>query len=166
MVQPPTYPRALLNRHHARRSNSSIAPKLEPGAISPLPQPGVGHPPGASPKSRTTPSSHSASPTATTSFGSQHGASPASSDHILPHVRQGLPPTTSMKAPPPPHAAPLPPMAAQRRMQMTGLPHGAHLARGNLATSSAPFYQTPAYQTHIEQLGKLTRFLFPLPCLS
>ncbi len=57
-------------------------------------------------------------------------------------------------------------MAAQRRMQMTGLPHGAHLARGNLATSSAPFYQTPAYQTHIEQLGKLTRFLFPLPCLS
>ncbi|KAK3366377.1 hypothetical protein B0H63DRAFT_536302 [Podospora didyma] len=63
MVQPPPIQRALLKRHHSRRSNSSIAPKLEPG-------------------SRPTPSSHSASPIATASFGSQHGAAPAGSDHM------------------------------------------------------------------------------------
>ncbi|EFX00723.1 bzip transcription factor [Grosmannia clavigera kw1407] len=75
MVQPPPIPRSILNRHHARRSNSSIAPKLEPGVAS-LP----GHPTPtsvvASPKSRPTPSSHSASPTASTSA---YGASPAAS---------------------------------------------------------------------------------------
>ncbi|KAH8879122.1 hypothetical protein GQ53DRAFT_672715 [Thozetella sp. PMI_491] len=152
LVQPPTYPRALLNRHHSRRSNSSIAPKLEPGAISPIPPPGSAHPSAASPKTGTTPSSHSASPGATTSYGSQHGASPASSDQVTPHVRRANIPPGSMKAPPPPHAAPLPPLAAQRRMQMSGLQHSTAQARGHPASPAAPFYQSPAYQNHIEQL--------------
>merc|ERR1711939_384455 len=52
MAQAPTVQRAIMNRHHqARRSNSSIAPKLEPGA------------PMQSPQSRPTPSSHASSPT-------------------------------------------------------------------------------------------------------
>merc|ERR1712225_217149 len=52
MAQAPTVQRAVMNRHHqARRSNSSIAPKLEPGA------------PMQSPQSRPTPSSHASSPT-------------------------------------------------------------------------------------------------------
>ncbi|KAH7360529.1 hypothetical protein BKA65DRAFT_547245 [Rhexocercosporidium sp. MPI-PUGE-AT-0058] len=52
MAQAPTVQRAIMNRHHqARRSNSSIAPKLEPGA------------PLQSPQSRPTPSSHASSPT-------------------------------------------------------------------------------------------------------
>jgi len=53
MAQPPTVQRAIMNRHHqARRSQSSIAPKLEPGASM------------QSPQSRPTPSSHASSPTA------------------------------------------------------------------------------------------------------
>lgn len=153
LVQPPTYPRALLNRHHSRRSNSSIAPKLEPGAISPIPPPGSAHPSAASPKTGTTPSSHSASPTATTSYGSQHGASPAGSDHVGAHVRRSnMPTSAAMKAPPPPHVAALPPMAAQRRMQMSALQQGPSHARPHATTTAAPFYQTPAYQNHIEQL--------------
>ncbi|KAI9050058.1 hypothetical protein LZ554_006203 [Drepanopeziza brunnea f. sp. 'monogermtubi'] len=52
MAQAPTAQRAMMNRHHqARRSNSSIAPKLEPGATL------------QSPPSRPTPSSHASSPT-------------------------------------------------------------------------------------------------------
>ncbi|KAI4599672.1 Ligand-binding domain of nuclear hormone receptor [Pestalotiopsis sp. 9143b] len=62
MVQPPPIQRAILNRHHSRRSASSIAPKLEPGAGS-LPQPMHGMQNVASPSSRPTPPSHAASPT-------------------------------------------------------------------------------------------------------
>jgi len=52
MAQAPTVQRAIMNRHHqARRSNSSIAPKIEPGA------------PLQSPQARPTPSSHASSPT-------------------------------------------------------------------------------------------------------
>ncbi|SPQ22702.1 1ebd752f-bab6-494b-a9a2-7fbaa6453d8a [Thermothielavioides terrestris] len=71
LVQPPPIQRAILNRHHARRSNSGIAPKLEPGIpASPLPPPIQPQPSALSPRNRQTPS-HSASPTGTTSFGSQ-----------------------------------------------------------------------------------------------
>lgn len=39
MAQPPTMQRAIMNRHHqARRSNSNIAPKLEPGVQLQSPQ--------------------------------------------------------------------------------------------------------------------------------
>lgn len=56
MAQAPTVQRAIMNRHHqARRSNSSIAPKLEPGA------------PLQSPQSRPTPPSHASSPTSNSS---------------------------------------------------------------------------------------------------
>ncbi|KAK3369194.1 hypothetical protein B0T24DRAFT_533659 [Lasiosphaeria ovina] len=154
MVHPPPIQRALLNRHHARRSNSSIAPKLEPGIISPLPPP-IHHPSMASPKSKPTPSSHSTSPTATTSFGSQHGASPAGSDHIS-SMRQPLPPTSTMKAPPPPAA--MVGMATARQMHMAALQQqAAGHARAGVARSPAPFYPTPSFQNHIEQLGKLTQ---------
>ncbi|KAI0131622.1 hypothetical protein F4776DRAFT_151434 [Hypoxylon sp. NC0597] len=82
MVQPPPMPRAILNRHHhARRSGSSIAPKLEPGVTS-LSQPTGVQQSLASPKTRPTPPSHAASPTnPTPSFGNQATASPAPSDH-------------------------------------------------------------------------------------
>ena len=106
MVQPPPLPRAILNRHHARRSGSSIAPKLDIGSSS-LPPPNLGgmnpgHPTPtsvvASPKSRPTPSSHSASPAASTSA---YGQSPAAS-HSDPSasIRPIL--TAPAPAPPPP----------------------------------------------------------------
>lgn len=167
LVQPPPIQRALLNRHNSRRSNSSIAPKLEPGVpMSPLPPPIHPHPSALSPKSRHTPSSHSASPTATTSFGSQHGASPAGSDHMNPPPRPQMPPVTAMKAPPPPHLAPLHGLPGPRQMQIPGLQQGANPVRGGVAGSAAPFYPTPSFQNHIEQLGKLTRFLFPSCALN
>ncbi len=159
LVQHPPIQRAILNRHHARRSNSSIAPKLEPGIVSPLPPPLHPHPSAASPKSRPTPSSHSTSPTATTSYGSQHGASPASSDHLSASIRPPLPPMTAMKAPPPPHG--LPSLTGQRHLQMAALQQGQNHARGNVPGGAAPYYPAPSFQNHIEQLGKLTRFLFP-----
>lgn len=69
MAQAPTVQRAIMNRHHqARRSNSHIAPKLEPGA------------PLQSPQSRPTPSSHTSSPTSTTGFHNPGVMTPPASD--------------------------------------------------------------------------------------
>ncbi|OAA58621.1 bzip transcription factor [Niveomyces insectorum RCEF 264] len=108
LVQPPPLPRAILNRHHARRSNSSIAPKLEPGATSLPASSLVGVTPGhptptsvvTSPKSRPTPSSHSGSPTASTSA---YGQSPANSAS---DPSASLRPIMTAPPPPPPPPAP------------------------------------------------------------
>jgi hypothetical protein len=172
MIQPPPIQRALLNRHHARRSNSSIAPKLEPGAVAgPLPPP-LQSPhaltTGASPKNRPTPPSHTASPSAT-SYSSQHGASPATSgsDHMNGQVRQQHPHNNSMKAPPLPvgnmSAAGA---AAARQMHMARPQPAAGAPQVSGGVGAAPFYATQAYQNHIEQLGKLTPFISPLPPLQ
>lgn len=143
MVQPPPMPRAILNRHHhARRSASSIAPKLEPGVTS-LSQPTGVQQAIASPKTRPTPPSHAASPTnPTPPFGNQTTASPAPSDHT--NMRTTIPPP--MK----PQLAPMPGMAAAARQQMM-----QQHAGGPRPTS---FYPTPSFQNHFQQLGKLTRF--------
>lgn len=155
MVQPPPIHRAMMNRHHARRSNSGIAPKLEPGInLPPLhpPPPTSGHThPAASPKARPTPPSHSGSPTGTT-FGSQHVASPAGSvsENMAGQIRPPL------KAQPPQVAAlagMAPATAATRQMQMAGTQSGPGQARVGAGVSAASFYPTPAFQNHIEQLG-------------
>ncbi|KAK7735930.1 hypothetical protein SLS53_007308 [Cytospora paraplurivora] len=73
MIQPPPISRTLLNRHNSRRSNSSIAPKLEPG-YSTLPPIHAGNPAAGSPKSRPTPSSHAPSPTTTEGFEQEYDA--------------------------------------------------------------------------------------------
>lgn len=160
LVHPPPIHRALLNRHHSRRSNSSIAPKLEPG-VSPLPPPILTHPSAVSPKSRPTPSSHSASPTATTSFGSQHGASPASSDQMAGVMRPTLPPAAGMKAPTLPQIAGMAGLAAHRQMHMHNLQQQQSGHVRTVSGNGASYYPTPSFQNHIEQLGKLTRFLSP-----
>ncbi|KAK3995968.1 hypothetical protein QBC44DRAFT_386985 [Cladorrhinum sp. PSN332] len=157
LVQPPIQ-RAILNRHHARRSNSSIAPKLEPGiSISPLPAPIHSHNSALSPKSRHTPSSHSDSPTATTSFGSQHGASPANSDHLHAPIRPPLPPGTTTMKPPAPHLGPIHGLPVPRTIQIPGIHQATNHARGNVANNPASYYPTPSFQNHIEQLGKLSQ---------
>ncbi|OIW33007.1 hypothetical protein CONLIGDRAFT_160979 [Coniochaeta ligniaria NRRL 30616] len=162
MVQPPPIQRALLNRHHARRSNSSIAPKLEPGVVAgPLPPP-LQSPhvlaTGASPKNRPTPPSHTASPTAT-SYSSQHGVSPATSgsDHMNGQVRHQHPPNNSMKAPPVPvgglaAAGAAAAAAAARQMHMARAQQAPGAPQVSGGVSAAPFYATQAYQNHIEQL--------------
>lgn len=162
LVQPPPIQRAILNRHHARRSASGIAPKLEPGiTVAPLPPPLHPHPSALSPKSRQTPSSHSASPTATTSFGSQHGTSPAGSDQLNAAVRPTMPPVAGMKAAAAQQVPPLHGLPAPRQMQVPGLQQGANHVRGSVGGTAAAFYPTPSFQNHIEQLGKLTRSFFP-----
>ena len=166
LVQPPPIQRAILNRHHARRSASGIAPKLEPGIpVSPLPPPMHAHASALSPKNRQTPSSHSASPTGTAPFGSQHGASPAASDHPNASGRPSMPPMGGMKAPPLQHLSPIHGLPGPRQMQMPGLQPGANHARGAVAGNQAPFYPTPSFQNHIEQLGKLTRSIFLSPAI-
>ncbi|TGO90964.1 hypothetical protein BPOR_0044g00020 [Botrytis porri] len=81
MAQPPTVQRAIMNRHHqARRSNSSIAPKLEPGVSFHANQ---------SPQSRPTPPSHASSPTTSSpSFNNQGVLTPPSSDSQMQHQQQ------------------------------------------------------------------------------
>lgn len=151
LIQPPPLSRTLLNRHHARRSNSNIAPKLEPG-YSTLPPIHAGNPAAGSPKSRPTPSSHAPSPTTTEGFGN----SPASSDNVGPGgMRPGMP-TGQMKQQSmgqmPGPSRMMPPMQAGIGQQHHP-GQAAHAARmGGPGVSSAPFYQTPAYQNHIEQL--------------
>ncbi|KAH7632026.1 hypothetical protein B0T09DRAFT_382127 [Sordaria sp. MPI-SDFR-AT-0083] len=161
LVQQPPIQRALLNRHHARRSQSSIAPKLEPGiTISPLPPPVHSHASALSPKSRPTPSSHSASPSTTTTFGSHSGASPATSDGMIPPIRPHLPPASALKILPPSQLGNgVPGLAQQQRhsMQMPGLQQGQNHMRNSVGGNTTSFYPTPSFQNHIEQLGKLTR---------
>ncbi|CAI0650224.1 hypothetical protein GCG54_00006678 [Colletotrichum gloeosporioides] len=136
MVQPPPIQRAILNRHHqSRRSNSSIAPKLEPG-ISPLPPPIQGGHSAASPKTRPTPSSHSNSPTNTAPYGSQPALSPAASENgpmrtMAPSMKSQLSPMAPMNP------------AARAHMMSGGPPR---------VGNNGPYYPTPAFQNHIEQL--------------
>ena len=163
LVQPPPMPRAILNRHHARRSNSSIAPKVEPGISSLAAAQGPAS--ATSPRTRPTPPSHSASPTATTSA---FGASPAGSgsDHVsAASLRSALSSGhAAMKAPPAHltamqalgHAAP-----ARSMAQQMPAPPPTHAMRA-AGVSATGYYPAPAFQNHIEQLGKLPRFFFPL----
>lgn len=153
LIQPPPISRTLLNRHHGRRSTSSIAPKVEPG-YSTLPPIQAGNLPAGSPKSRPTPSSHAASPTTTEGF----GVSPASSENAPGGLRTGMPPG-HMKQPGNP-VGQLPGASRMMPPMQSGLGHhhpgqAAHAPRlGNVST--APFFQTPAYQNHLEQLGKMS----------
>ncbi|KIH90571.1 hypothetical protein SPBR_00455 [Sporothrix brasiliensis 5110] len=184
MVQPPPMPRSIINRHHARRSNSSIAPKLDVTGTS-LPGAGLvginpGHPTPtsvvASPKSRPTPSSHSASPAASTSV---YGQSPAASTS---DPSASIRSVMSAPAPPPPpppaqvhQAPPVPAAAAMKAAQLggpiTGIsgPHPQHTQhqqhqqaplpspqpatpRSASGVGGAPYYALPGFQNHIDQL--------------
>lgn len=150
LVPPPPISRSLLNRHHSRRSNSSIAPKMEPGL-------GVLHP---SPASRQGASSHSASPTNTNSIftGSPAGST---SDHNQTNNRSGMPPGGMKPQQGVAMSQGLTPGGPARGMQqqMHTAAHRAHAMRVAAATAggatpSAPFYPSSAFQSHIDQLGK------------
>lgn len=147
IVQPPPIQRAILSRHHhSRRSASSIAPKLEPGVAS-LPPPihGFQHST-TSPKTRPTPPGASPTNSTPTFSSGQSLASPTAPNHttmptaIPPHMKPQMPPMPGM-APPGRQPMPQPPRPPGSR------DHG--------------FYPTQSFQSHIEQLGKLTRS-FPL----
>lgn len=152
MVQPPIQ-RAIMNRHQqARRSNSNIAPKLEPGA------------PLQSPQTRPTPSSHTSSPTSNSpGFQNPGVMTPPASESQIQHQHQ------------------VQLQQQQQRMVKPQLPHGLPASlvntgsgvismgpkgQGSVGTGSsggtptvAAYYPSPFQnmKEHIEQLGKLTR---------
>ncbi|CAK7202139.1 hypothetical protein SEUCBS139899_004859 [Sporothrix eucalyptigena] len=173
LVQPPAMPRSIINRHHARRSNSSIAPKLDVGG-SALPGAGLiginpGHPTptsvGASPKSRPTPSSHSASPAASTSV---YGQSPAASAS---DPSASIRPVMTAPAPPPPpppqvHQPPTVTAGVMKAAQLGGPIHGItgpapprtmqqrqrqHHAQQQQQHHQQPILQHPQHQQHPPQ---------------
>lgn len=154
MAQPPTVQRAIMNRHNqARRSNSTIAPKLEPGASL------------HSPQSRPTPPSHTSSPTSMSpGFNNQGVMTPPASEtqaQFQHQQQQRL------------QAKILPSLGQPGNPGMMGnvgvigppmLPKG-HGNTGAVNVGGAPVANAlyPHFQNHYEQLGKLSRPLpFPL----
>ncbi|KAG4431602.1 hypothetical protein IFR05_012915 [Cadophora sp. M221] len=154
MAQAPTVQRAIMNRHHqARRSNSSIAPKLEPGA------------PLQSPQSRPTPSSHASSPTShSPGFLPQGVMTPPASDSQMQYQQQQQQRLQAAK-PQPSHALPGPSglighaggMGAPIGSKGQGI--GGTGGAGGAPLGAAYYPPSADYQSHIEhikQLGKLT----------
>lgn len=152
MNQPPTMGRAIMNRHQNRRSNSNIAPKLEPGAVSASHAYPSIHP-NASPQTRPTPPSHHSSPTSNSpGFPTQGVMTPPASDSqaqmqrasqpMKTHIHHGLPPVTG------------PSMVSVMKGQGSSGP-------GGMGGAPATYYPT-TFQNHIEQLGKLTRPLLSI----
>lgn len=157
MAQPPTVQRAIMNRHHqARRSNSNIAPKLEPGAA--LGQPASLSNP--SPQSRPTPSSHHSSPNSTSPGFPQPGVMtpPAPESQIQQQQQAQLQQQQRSHQPLKPqmaHGLPVP-VGAQGRGIGPALKGQGTNGTGAMGGASAAYYPSP-FQNHIEQLGKLTR---------
>ncbi|KAE8451252.1 hypothetical protein EG329_004416 [Mollisiaceae sp. DMI_Dod_QoI] len=137
----PTVQRAIMNRHHqARRSNSSIAPKLEPGASH------------QSPQSRPTPSSHASSPTSNSpGFHNPGVMTPPASDAMQFQQQQ-----QRLQA-----AKPQPVHGLQGNPAMMGNPGGVVNPLGQKAQGSsgaggtggtpvaAAYYPSPNFQNHI-----------------
>lgn len=155
MIQPPTVQRAIMNRHHqARRSNTNIAPKLESGAAN-MVQGAHGNP---SPQSRPTPTSHHSSPTSNSpGYPTQGVMTPPGSDAQMQQQRMG-----HQVKPQIPHGLANVPGGLQQQ-QMTPVMKGAGSGGvgGMGGSASAPAYYPPPFRSHIEQLGKLSRPLFP-----
>lgn len=146
MAQPPTVQRAIMNRHHqARRSNSNIAPKLEPGA--PLGHPNsLGNP---SPQSRPTPSSHHSSPSSASPGFAQPGVmTPPGPETQIHQQQQAQMHQRSHPPMKPPIANGLPMPAGPNGQAMKG--QGSN-GIGVMGGSSAAYYPSP-FQNHIEQL--------------
>lgn len=158
MAQPPTVQRAIMNRHNqARRSNSAIAPKLEP--LAPL----------QTPQSRPTPPSHTSSPSSMSPGFANHGVmTPPASDNQaqFQHQQQQQRLQATKMQPMNGHAG-NPGMMNNPGLLGNLVPK----AQGNNnamnvqgATVSNPLF--PNFQNHYEQLGKLSRFSFLLIFLS
>ncbi|KFY25422.1 hypothetical protein V493_04670 [Pseudogymnoascus sp. VKM F-4281 (FW-2241)] len=139
MAMPPTVQRAIMNRHHqARRSNSNIAPKLEP--VVPLGNP--------SPQSRPTPSSHHSSPTSTSpGFAQANVLTPPAPEAQIQQQQQRA-------------HQPLKPqmnhgLGVSVGPQNAGLGpalKGIQAAAGAGVSGDAPTAYYPSFQNHIEQL--------------
>ncbi|OBT50115.1 hypothetical protein VE04_08868 [Pseudogymnoascus sp. 24MN13] len=140
MAMPPTVQRAIMNRHHqARRSNSNIAPKLEP--VVPLGNP--------SPQSRPTPSSHHSSPTSTSPGFAQANVltPPAPEAQMQQQQRAHQPLKPQMN-----HG-----LGVSVGPQNAGLGPALKGIQAAAGAGDAPAAYYPSFQNHIEQLGKLAQ---------
>lgn len=160
--------RALMNRHHqVRRSASGIAPKFE--SVHPVSGQRDGGLSTQSPQLQPTPPSQTSSPSTTKSpgFVAQGGMTPSASD--LQAQQQPQPQLHHQHQ----HQQPRPQQPPKAPNRPRGQPHpgiripttdaiGSHLApqtarsAGGGSASTSTFYPSP-FQSHIEQLGKLTR---------
>lgn len=136
-----------MNRHHqARRSNSNIAPKLEPG---PAP---IIHP-NPSPQSRPTPPSHHSSPTSNSpGFPIQGVMTPPASDSQMQQMQR----VHQQLKPQPQHGMTLPQAGVLGPALISGGKGQGGSGPGSTGGVAAMYYPAP-FQNHIEQLGKLTR---------
>ena len=151
-IAQPTVQRAIMNRHHqARRSNSNIAPKIEPGA------------PLQSPQSRPTPSSHASSPTSNSpGFNNPGVLTPPASDTQM-QQQQRLQVAKAQ----PPHGLPgTTGMVGNPGLMGTSLGPKGQGSSGSGSTGGTPvaaaYFPSPTLQSHYEQLGKLTHPLLSL----
>ncbi len=144
MAQAPTVQRAIMNRHHqARRSNSSIAPKLEPGATM------------QSPQSRPTPSSHVSSPASNSPGFTNQGVMtpPASDSQMQFQQHQRLQAAKSQSS----HGLPTPGLMGNTGIGSSMGPKGqGNGGTGVTGGTPAAYYPSPVFHSHIEQLGKLS----------
>ena len=156
MNQPPTVQRAIMNRHHqARRSNSNIAPKLEPGAAT-MAQAHSSIHPTTSPQTRPTPPSHHSSPTSNSpGFQTQGVMTPPASDSQTQIQRAAQPLKSHIQ-----HGLPMPSVTGGLGPGIMSVMKGqGSSGPGSIGGVPASYYPA-TFQNHIEQLGKLTRPLF------
>ncbi|KAI9806324.1 MAG: hypothetical protein M1825_006439 [Sarcosagium campestre] len=171
--QAPPIQRAIMNRHHqVRRPTSAVMPKVEQGpGMARVPR-GSSFGSGGSPQLQPTPPSQTSSPNSTSpSYAAQGVMTPPTGDAMMAQrqmqqqqqpLAQGQP--AHLQHPQLEHAfgAP-PPFKRSRTASSSQTPlvipatsgRGAVEASGSSRTPSN-FYPSP-FQSHIEQLGKLTR---------
>jgi hypothetical protein len=164
--QPPLQQRAMLNRQQQRRSIGG-PPKPEGPHGLPMIQPDGGLP-NRSPLSQPTPGSHLSSPamsaTRSPNFLPQ-GTSVSPNFGPISHQQQQL-------RPQPPRSNYTPMMGPQRPSLITNQPpshglssastgSGASVMTQSSASNGHSSYYTPPFTDHMNQLGKLTRFIFP-----
>lgn len=173
-IQPPLQQRAILNRQQQRRSIGG-PPKADAVHGLPMIQPD-GIVPNRSPLSQPTPGSHLPSPTASTTQSPNfmpQGTSVSPNFGPMPPHQQGHPPLRPQ--PPRSHYANTPIMGAQRPSLITNQPPSNGLASASTvgsgagsvmtqsSTSGGPSsYYTSPFESHMNQLGKLSRLLSPL----
>jgi hypothetical protein len=168
--QPPMQ-RAIMNRHQQTRRSIGVPPKAEGVHGLPLIQP-EGVLPNRSPLSQPTPSSHVSSPSTTATrspnFVPQSGASVSPNFGPIAQQQQHLRPQQ------PPRSQYTPLMAPQRPSVITNHPSSSGMSSASTvgsgagsvmtgSTSGGPsaYYPSP-FQSHMDQLGKLSRPLLSL----
>ena len=165
--QAPLQQRAILNRQQQRRSIGGPTKAEGPHAL-PMIQPD-GALPNRSPLSQPTPSSHLSSPSTSATRSPNfipQGTSVSPNFGPMSHQQPQL-------RPQPPRSNFTPMMGPQRPSLITNQPPSNGLSSASTAsggsamtqssaTGSHSSYYTPPFTDHMNQLGKLTRFLFPV----